>query len=595
MSYTPFKEVQNTNPGSTTRYGSDDLVDVMKILNAKVVSTRRPEIINPWRWSSWQEIKQVAEASVTTPSEANVCHLFLSATDNKLKLKKTGGTIINLEDIGSGTWSNSSTETFSNKTVHIDTNTLKHSTTNAQGDIMFYDTSAAKYIRLSRGTANQSLTVNAAGTTLEWQTVTGGGGGGEANTASNVGSAGIGLWYQKTGVDLEFKKVFSPDGSINISDDTGNTKVDFTLPAGIVRTGQANTFGDFSQSFRSSRLLITNPANTFSYTLVGSAIVASRNITLPLLTGADTMVTEAMAQSLTNKTLGTGTVANTDTITLKHSTTNSAGELLANTGTKFDRFAHGTANQYLKVNASATGLEWGSVSAGALDDLTDVTIASPAVKQTIRHNGTTWVNSLLFLDDLSDVIITTPATGHHISYNGTNWVNALLPLNDLSDTIITTPSTNQVLQFNGTNWVNATLPGGTTREDLCCHFGMASLENLGSSYVDALWVGVTGPGGFSDEGTKAIKTIDFTGKTQYRVVMALVVEGGSTTPDLKIVDDGTPTNVLHEFTNAAQGTRDSGLTTLPAWCTGVKTLRLMMGGGSGSSNIYLPSTSVYLK
>lgn len=366
MSYTPFKEVTVANPGSSTRYGSDDLLDVMKILNAKVVANRRPEIINPWRWSSWQEIKQVTEASVTTPSTANVVHLFLSATDNKLKVKKTGGTIINLEDVGSGTWSNSSVETITNKTMHIDANTFKHSTTNAQGDIMFYDTTAGKYIRLARGTASQSLTVNAAGTSLEWATVTGGGGGGEANTASNVGSAGIGVFYQKLGVDLQFKQLFSPDASINISDDTGNQKIDITLAGSFVKTNQANTYGDFLQTIRSSRLAITNPANTFAYLFVGSAITATRNITLPLLSGNDTLVTEALSQTLTNKTMGTGTIANTDTITLKHSTTNTAGELLVNTGTKFDRKAKGGADTFLKVNASGTDLEWGSPAAGGV-------------------------------------------------------------------------------------------------------------------------------------------------------------------------------------------------------------------------------------
>jgi len=376
MSFTPFKEVTIANPGSSTRYGSDDVLDVMKIFNGAIVASRRPIINNRWRWASYQEIQQMAEASVPTPSESNVVHLFQSATDNKLKVKKTGGTIINLEDIGSGTWSNTSTETFSNKTVHIDTNTVKHSTTNAQGDVMFYDTTAAKYIRLARGTANQSLTVNAAGTSLEWQTITGGGGGGEANTASNVGTAGIGLFYQKLAVDLQFKSLFSPDGSVNISDDTGNQKIDLTLPAGVAKTGTANTFGDFQQTFRSSRLAITNPANTFAYFFVGSAITASRNITLPLLTSNDAIVMETFATTLTNKTLGSGTVANIDTITLKHGTTNNIGDLLANTGTKYDRFARGTADQILKMNASGTGIEWGTAAAGGGIKLPDGTIAA---------------------------------------------------------------------------------------------------------------------------------------------------------------------------------------------------------------------------
>lgn len=356
MSFTPFKEVTVSNPGSVTRYGSDDLLDLMKILNAKVVSNKRPEIINPWRFSSWFEVKQVSEASVTTPGEANVAHLFLSATDNKLKLKKTGGTIINLEDVGSGTWSPTGTETVSNKIVNVDLNTIKHSTTNTAGDIL--KGSGTSFQRFTKGTANQVLAVNAAGTDIEWQTPTGGGGGGETNTASNVGSAGIGTFYQKLGVDLQFKQLFSPDGSVNISDDTGNQKIDFTIGGAIVKTSQPNTYGDFNQTYRSLRLAIANPANTFVYFLNASAITASRNVTFPLLTAADTFTFDAHSTTLTNKMLGTGTIANTDTITLKHSTTNGVGELLRNTGTKFDRFAKGAANTFLRTNISGTDIEW---------------------------------------------------------------------------------------------------------------------------------------------------------------------------------------------------------------------------------------------
>ena len=57
-------------------------------------------------------------------------------------------------------------------------------------------------------------------------------------------------------------------------------------------------------NFRSGKFGITNPANTFEYKFVGSAITtADKNITLPLLTANDTAVTQAFAQTLTNKTV----------------------------------------------------------------------------------------------------------------------------------------------------------------------------------------------------------------------------------------------------------------------------------------------------
>ena len=47
--------------------------------------------------------------------------------------------------------------TLASKTVHIDTNTIKHSTTNAEGDLLVYDTTSGKYIRLARGSDGQVL------------------------------------------------------------------------------------------------------------------------------------------------------------------------------------------------------------------------------------------------------------------------------------------------------------------------------------------------------------------------------------------------------------------------------------------------------
>ncbi len=54
---------------------------------------------------------------------------------------------------------------------------------------------------------------------------------------------------------------------------------------------------------------ISNPAHTFSYIFAGDAIVATRTLLLPLLTGNDTVVTEAHNQTLTNKTLSSPTIS----------------------------------------------------------------------------------------------------------------------------------------------------------------------------------------------------------------------------------------------------------------------------------------------
>lgn len=73
---------------------------------------------------------------------------------------------------------------------------------------------------------------------------------------------------------------------------------------------------------------------------------------------------------------------------------------------------------YVAADAGITSL--------ALNDLSDVTITSASSTQTLRYNGSAWVNvsSAVALDDLSDVTITTPSNTQVLKYNGSAWVNA---------------------------------------------------------------------------------------------------------------------------------------------------------------------------
>lgn len=69
------------------------------------------------------------------------------------------------------------------------------------------------------------------------------GGTGEANTASNVGTAGTGLFKNKVGLDLRFKKLNAGSSKITITDDTGNDEVDID-----VGTLVAANVSDFSEA-----------------------------------------------------------------------------------------------------------------------------------------------------------------------------------------------------------------------------------------------------------------------------------------------------------------------------------------------------------
>lgn len=215
-------------------------------------------------------------------------------------------------------------------------------------------------------------------------------------------------------------------GDANIAVHT-SSKITITnkslLNSSIVYTDQANTFGAFDNIFRSTNLYLTNPANTFNYQFIGSAITAARSITLPLLTSNDTMVTAAFSQTLTNKTLtspvintqisgnvtsgGNITTSNyligataTQTITGKtiNATNNTitdtsiaTGDILKSNGTKFVRFAMGSALQHLRVNAGGTDIEWVTANNGDLlstNNLSDVANSLTSFNN-IKQQGTT--------------------------------------------------------------------------------------------------------------------------------------------------------------------------------------------------------------
>jgi len=112
----------------------------------------------------------------------------------------------------------------------------------------------------------------------------------------------------------------------------------------------------------------------------------------------------------------------------------------------------------------------------ALSALTDVTITSPVSNQTIRYNGTRWVNVTDNFIGRSDLSATnaTASSGGSLTYNNTNGIFTFTPPNlsnfitgigsfsidALSDVAIGTPVVGQTLKWNGSNWAPADSAGG---------------------------------------------------------------------------------------------------------------------------------------
>jgi hypothetical protein len=76
-----------------------------------------------------------------------------------------------------------------------------------------------------------------------WVETTAGATGGEQNTASNVGTGGVGVFKQKLGVDLQFKKLNAGSTKVTITDDTGDDEVDIDVDGGLILDGEISATG----------------------------------------------------------------------------------------------------------------------------------------------------------------------------------------------------------------------------------------------------------------------------------------------------------------------------------------------------------------
>lgn len=79
---------------------------------------------------------------------------------------------------------------------------------------------------------------------------------GETNTASNVGTGGVGVYKQKTGVNLEFKNVKAGSSKVTITDDVANSDVAIDVVeanfSGIPESAVTNLTSDLSGKINSS-------------------------------------------------------------------------------------------------------------------------------------------------------------------------------------------------------------------------------------------------------------------------------------------------------------------------------------------------------
>ena len=241
------------------------------------------------------------------------------------KLLLTGG-IVNADINGSAgiTYSKLS---LTNGIVNSDINTaaaIPYSKLNLAGGLLNADVNASAAIAWSKLSKTGSLlddlgdvniSTPATNDVLTWNgtnwvsAAPPGAAGGEANTVTNIGTAGVGVYKQKVGVQFELKKINAGSTKITIFDDAVNNEIDIDAATETVLTNQANTFGAFDQLFPHNRLKIGDSDASHAYTIAGSNLTTNRTVTLPALTTDDTFSMLGTSQTITGaKTFATSTL-----------------------------------------------------------------------------------------------------------------------------------------------------------------------------------------------------------------------------------------------------------------------------------------------
>lgn len=112
------------------------------------------------------------------------------------------------------------------------------------------------------------------------------GGSGETNTTSNVGTAGVGVYKQKTGVNFELKKINAGSSKVTITDDTGNSEIDIDVAeanltlaniGGSIDLGGAKASGTMAAA-RMPALTgdVTNAAGSVATTIASGAVTNAK-------------------------------------------------------------------------------------------------------------------------------------------------------------------------------------------------------------------------------------------------------------------------------------------------------------------------------
>jgi hypothetical protein len=345
-----FRRPTNTNEGDTVLYGGSDLHVITDMLNGTITGIPPVKFKSSNGVGFWDGVLRIKDAVDDTRE------LVIKSPSGLLASKNLTFPVLSVNDTVAALLAS---QEFFNKTINL-SNNIVTDTSAASGEIMVHN--GTKFVRLPAGTSVQFLRGDGIWATAPGQ------GGGEANTMTNIGTAGVGVYKQKTGMQFEMKKIFAGSG-VTVTDNTTDNQIDLTV----------NTAGILLQDLGGTLTVAKGGtgATTLTGILKGNGTSAVTAVTAP--SGAILGTTDS--QVVTNKTWNT----TDNTLT---ATSQAVGDILKNNGTKFVRLARGTANQVLKVNAGGTDVEWAADATGGAGSGNSTTLSKNTATVTVANTGT---------------------------------------------------------------------------------------------------------------------------------------------------------------------------------------------------------------
>jgi hypothetical protein len=150
------------------------------------------------------------------------------------------------------------------------------------------------------------------------------GGGGEANTGSSVNVGGVGVFKQKTGIDLEFRGINAASAKATVVLDAGNNEIDIDVAdATLTQAGaiELATQVEVDDGLDATRAIV--PSTLAGSTLAGDVTANNAKVTNATHTGE---VTGSGALTITADAVTNAKLANVATATIKGRVTAATGD-----------------------------------------------------------------------------------------------------------------------------------------------------------------------------------------------------------------------------------------------------------------------------